>query len=67
LMNSQIHISKLGSQMLEKKLTRVSKVWTDGRYNSSELKMNSMRPGAYDFLKCPSRMGDQLFYRKESL
>lgn len=28
--------------------------------------MGSVRPGAMDFLKCPTRVGDQLIYRKET-
>lgn len=29
-------------------------------YDGAELKATCLRPGAYDFLRCPSRMGDKL-------
>lgn len=36
-------------------------------YDGKEAFNQVHRPGAYDFLKCPSRMNGRLFYREESV
>jgi hypothetical protein len=58
-------LSRVGESLLNKKQIRINKVWGHEKYDCAELKMNSMRPGAYDFLKCPSLMGETRFYRKD--
>ena len=37
---------------------------TEGFYDGAELRQTCMRPGAYDFLAYPSRMGDNFVYPK---
>ena len=58
-------LSRVSESLLNKKQTRINKVWGHEKYDCAELKMNSMRPGAYDFLKCPSLMGEKRIFRKD--
>ena len=46
-----------------KPLQKLSKM--EGVYDGAELKNVSSRPGAYDFLNCPSLIGDRRYERQE--
>lgn len=41
-------------------------IWEAGTYAGEDLRPYDGRPGANDFLRYPSRMGDELVYRKEA-
>ena len=54
---------QLGS--IKKPLKSVGKVSKmEGTYAGNELKRLSVRPGAYDFLECPSLIGDRRYERE---
>ena len=57
-------ITRIGRDHMERKVPKINKVWGHEVYRGSELQMGSMRPGAYDFLKCPSLMGEKRVIRK---
>lgn len=63
------HITHSGLAALREKVARkayerISAGTTKELYDGAELRDTCMRPGAYDFLACPSRMGDEFVYRK---
>lgn len=63
------HITHSGLAALREKVARkayerITAGTTQGTYDGSDLRNTCMRPGAYDFLACPSRMGDDFVYRK---
>ena len=57
-------LAALRQKAAKKSYERISAGTTEGTYDGAELRNTCMRPGAYDFLACPSRMGDDFVYRK---
>lgn len=57
-------LSALREKVAKKAYERISAGTSKGIYDGAELRNNSVRPGAYQFLTCPSRMGDDFVYRK---
>lgn len=57
-------LSALREKVAKKAYERISAGTSKGIYDGAELRNNSVRPGAYDFLAWPSRMGDDFVYRK---
>jgi hypothetical protein len=66
------HITGFGAAKLAEKLPRVAKEkvaagTTTETYDGAELKRSSTRLGSYDFLKYPSKYGDNLVMPRVSL
>ena len=57
-------LAALREKVARKSYERISAGTTQGTYDGADLRNTCMRPGAYDFLACPSRMGDDFVYRK---
>ena len=57
-------LAALREKVAKKAYERISAGTSKGIYDGAELRNNSVRPGAYDFLAWPSRMGDDFVYRK---
>lgn len=67
------HITGFGvAKLAEKKSpqmaqSRLSAGTTEGTYDGADLRRNCMREGAYDFLKYPSKFGENLVHPRVSL
>ena len=67
--DNMLQLTDLGEERLEYlgpikiPLKSVSAVRGTGTYDGAELKTQVHRPGANDYLKWPSRVGDDYFYR----
>ena len=65
------HITGFGvAKLAEKKSpqmaqSRLSAGTTEGSYDGADLRRNCMREGCYDFLKYPSKFGDNCVYPKQ--
>ena len=57
-------LAALREKVAKKAYERISAGTTKETYDGGDLKNKCMRPGAYQFLTCPSRMGDNFVYRK---
>jgi hypothetical protein len=62
------HITHSGLAALREKVARkayerIATGTATGTYDGAELRNNSVRPGAYQFLQYPSRFGDNFVYR----
>jgi hypothetical protein len=68
--NDHWHITQYGKDALaQHRKPNKRNRYADVResYNGAELRHRVQRDGAYDFLKCPSKMGSTLVYRKDSV
>lgn len=66
------HITGFGLAALQEKKvvaspTRIHNGTTTEFYDGADLKQSGIREGAFDFLKYPSKFGDNLVYRKDSI
>lgn len=66
------HITGYGLAALQEKKvvaspTRIHNGTTTEFYDGADLKQSGIREGAFDFLKYPSKFGDNLVYRKDSI
>jgi hypothetical protein len=66
------HITGYGLAALQEKKvvaspTRIHNGTTTEFYDGADLKQSGIREGAFDFLKYPSKFGDNLVYRKVSI
>ena len=66
------HITGYGLAALQEKRvvaspTRIHNGTTTEFYDGADLKQSGIREGAFDFLKYPSKFGDNLVYRKDSI
>ena len=74
LIGDYYHITGFGVAKLEEKrmavrpvATKISAGTTTEIYDGSDLKQSGTREGAFDFLKYPSRFGDNLVFPRVSL
>lgn len=58
-------VAKLAEKRTAIKATKVSAGTTVETYDGADLKQSCWRTGAYDFLKYPSKLGDNLVYPKQ--
>jgi hypothetical protein len=70
LIGDYYHITSFGVAKLEEKkvvvkATKVTAGTTTEIYDGADLRMNCHRQGAYDFLKYPSKLGENLVYPKQ--
>jgi hypothetical protein len=67
-MDDKWHLTTYGRQEMNRVISgaamRIENGSTDEPYDGKELRMSALRPGCYDFLRHPSRFGDNLLYRK---
>ena len=66
------HITGFGLAALQEKKvvaspTKIHNGTTTEFYDGVDLKQGGIREGAFDFLKYPSKFGDNLVYRKDSI
>ena len=66
------HITGYGLAALQEKRvvaspTKIHNGTTTEFYDGVDLKQGGIREGAFDFLKYPSKFGDNLVYRKDSI
>ena len=66
------HITGYGLAALQEKKvvaspTKIHNGTTTEFYDGVDLKQGGIREGAFDFLKYPSKFGDNLVYRKDSI
>lgn len=57
-------LDRVDAQDADPGIAQPRRVFFAGRYSSE--RVTPMRPGSQDFLKIPSRFGDQLVYRQDS-
>ena len=74
LIGDYYHITGFGVAKLEEKRmsvkpvkTKISAGTTTELYDGADLKKSCMRNGAYDFLKYPSKFGDNLVFPRVSI
>jgi hypothetical protein len=73
LIGDYYHLTGFGAAKLEEKryprprATKISAGTTTEIYDGADLKQTCMRAGAYDFLKYPSKLGENLVYPRVSL
>ena len=73
LIGDYYHITGFGVAKVEEKkmprpvATKISAGTTTEIYDGADLKQSGIREGAFDFLKYPSRFGDNLVYPRVSL
>jgi len=73
LIGDYYHITGFGVAKLEEKrmprpkIDKISAGTTTEIYDGADLKQSCWRTGAYDFLKYPSKFGDNLVYPRVSL
>ena len=60
-------VAKLAEKRMALKATKMSAGTTKELYDGADLRMSCNREGAYDFLKYPSKLGDNLVYPRASL
>jgi hypothetical protein len=60
-------VAKLAEQKPRLAKDRVAAGTTTETYDGADLKQGGIREGAFDFLKYPSKFGDNLVYRKDSI
>ena len=70
--NDVWHITGYGLAALQEKRvvaspTKIHNGTTTEFYDGADLKQGGIREGAFDFLKYPSKFGDNLVYRKDSI
>ena len=58
-------VAKLAEKRMAVKATKVSAGTTAELYDGADLKRSCNRSGCYDFLKYPSKLGDNLSYPKQ--
>ena len=58
-------VAKLAEKRVAVKATKVTAGTTTELYDGADLRMNCNRSGCYDFLKYPSKLGDNLVYPRQ--
>ena len=60
-------VAKLAEKKVSTRTTKISAGTTTEIYDGADLKRSCNRSGCYDFLKYPSKLGDNLVYPRLSL